>query len=119
MSGGRPTKYSEEMLSKANDYLHNYAEKGDAVPIMAGLACELGVSKKTLYTWGELHEPFLHTLEAIQAAQERKLASGGLEGAFQPTIAKLMMANHGYSEKQEVKHSGGVNVSIDSDDAEL
>ena len=104
--GGRPTKYNADMLAKAQDYVVNYADHGDAVPTVAGLACELQVTKSTVYLWGETHKQFSDTLDAIQQAQERKLASGGLDGSFQPTIAKLMLANHGYHEKQQLEHSG-------------
>mgnify|MGYP001061479472 CR=1 FL=1 len=113
MAGGRPTKYNRNILKKAKEYLENYAECGDAVPSAAGLACELGVSKASIYKWGDEHQEFSYTLQAIQAMQERKLASGGLTGAFQPTIAKLMLANHGYHEKQDIDHGGKLDVSIE------
>ena len=110
MAGGRPTKYSKAMLDKARDYLENYASYGDVVPTAAGLACEMGVSKATVYLWGAEHPEFSDTLQAIQAMQERRLTSGGLDSTFQPTIAKLMLANHGYHDKQDTQLSGGVEV---------
>lgn len=99
MAGGRPTKYSTAMLKQAHAYTENYKALGDIVPTAAGLACELGVSKRTVYTWAEEHPEFSHTLQIVQAMQERKLTSGGLDGTFQPTITKLMLANHGYHDK--------------------
>ncbi|MEN7471298.1 terminase small subunit, partial [Providencia stuartii] len=41
---------------------------------------------------------------SIKTLQENRLINKGLIGEFNPTITKLMLANHGYSEKQEVDH---------------
>ena len=110
MAAGRPSKYNASMLEKAQHYLKNHKEYGDPVPIVAGLACELEVNKSTLYEWAKHHRAFSDTLKAIQDQQERRLASGGLDGSLQPTIAKLMLANHGYHDKQDTQLSGGVEV---------
>jgi hypothetical protein len=112
MAGGRPTKYNKQMLDKARDYIQNHALYGDVVPIAAGLAGELGVTKVTLYEWAKHHLEFSNTLQALQEAQERKLTSGGLSNTFQPTIAKLMLANHGYHDKQEVTGADGQPLSM-------
>jgi len=106
MAAGRPTKYNKAMLDKARGYLNHYEDCGDAVPTAAGMACELSVNKSTLYEWAKHHEDFSDTLDRMQSIQERKLSSGGLTGDFQPTIAKLMLANHGYHEKLDSQISG-------------
>lgn len=103
MAGGCPTKYSKDKLKTAIHYIENYKESPyeDAVPTVAGLAVALKVSKKTVYNWADVPEntEFLHTVERLSTGQERNLVNGGLTGAFNPTITKLMMHNHGYSEK--------------------
>ena len=114
MGAGRPTKYNKDTIQKALEYIENHKNYGDPVPIAAGLACELGVSKKTLYNWADEHKDFLHTLDLLQSKQERMLAGGALEGELQATIAKLMLANHGYSDKQEqkIEHDGGLELVV-------
>ncbi|MDF7480882.1 DNA-packaging protein, partial [Proteus mirabilis] len=47
--------------------------------------------------------------DGIMAFQEMKLINSGLAGDFNATITKLMLANHGYSEKQEVDHTSSDN----------
>ena len=47
---------------------------------------------------------FLDTLELIKSRQEVELINKGLKGEFNASIAKLMLANHGYSEKQTLDH---------------
>ena len=82
------------------------------MPSHAGLCCYLGVVKSTIYEFckveNDLGREFSNTLEAIKVKQERMLLSGGLLSTYNPQITKLMLSNHGYSDKQEVEHSGNV-----------
>jgi len=48
---GRFVFYSEEYLTKTKHYTDNFAEFGDKVPSIDGLALALGISLKTLYDW--------------------------------------------------------------------
>ncbi|ENZ0174709.1 DNA-packaging protein [Providencia stuartii] len=106
---GRPSKFAES-LAKAKEYLMGgYETVGDVIPSVAGLACYLGVSRKTVYEWVKESTDLSDTLEGILAMQENKLINKGLNGDFNPTITKLMLANHGYSEKQEVDHKSSDN----------
>lgn len=99
---GRPGKFAGS-LEKAKEYLMGgYETVGDVVPSVAGLACYLGVTRKSIYEWAKQSEELSDTLEGIQALQENRLINKGLTGDFNATISKLMLANHGYSDKQEV-----------------
>lgn len=100
-TAGQPTKYSKAKLEKAIDYITNYADYEDVIPSVAGLAVVLEVSKKTLYNWAEVEEnsEFLHALSRLATNQERRLLNGGLSGSYNPTITKLILTNHGYSDK--------------------
>ena len=104
MAGGRPSKYSEELLEKARDYADNFEEYGDLIPTVAGLACELKVSRETIYDWAshEDKKEFSDIVCDIMSSQERKLVNGGIGNTFNAMITKLMLSKHGYSEKQEI-----------------
>lgn len=107
---GRPTKYTDEIQAKADHYASGgFCECGDVVPSRAGLALELNVSRETLTNWAEAHPDFLGTLERLSWLQERISLNGGLKGDLNSTIVKLLLANHGYSDKveQDVKSSDG------------
>ncbi|OAT34876.1 DNA-packaging protein [Proteus myxofaciens] len=107
---GCPSKLTNELIAKAKEYLYGgYKEnEGQVIPSIAGLACYLGIARSTVYEYGkqdsELGREFSDTLDGIMAFQEMKLINSGLAGDFNATITKLMLANHGYSEKQEVDH---------------
>ena len=129
-TGGRPTLYSSAMQQAAEDYLAGFGFEGDGtikragemkevVPTVSGLSLYLGVNKTTLYEWAETHTDFSNTLQEIKERQHSMLLSGGLTKTYDSAITRLMLANHGYSDKQQVEHSGGVTVVFDSDDAKL
>lgn len=107
---GRPTLLTNEIKEKAWEYIdwfmsdeaQDMENNLEVIPSMAGLAIFLGVSRRALYLWRDKDDEFMHTLEALQNAQESILINNGLKGKFNPTISKLALANHGYSDKQEV-----------------
>lgn len=104
---GRPTDYNEELQARADEYVvGGYVECGDVVPSAAGLACELNIARSSMYLWAERHEAFSDTLDRLKQTQERLLLSGSLSGQHNATIAKLMLHNHGYSDKQSQEVSG-------------
>ena len=100
---GRPSEYNPDMVTFALQYAVNYAQYGDPVPSIAGLACELGVAKQSIYNWAAKHRDFMDALNIIACAQERRAVAGGLTGEFNPAITGKVLANHdGYSEKQSL-----------------
>lgn len=106
MTAGRPTQYSDNILKKAKEYIESCQDtkKEVRLPKSEGLALYLGVTRKTLYNWADEHEEFLHILEKINQSQVEKLIDNGLAGKYNATIAKLVLAKHGY--KDQVGLSG-------------
>lgn len=103
MAGGRPTDYGQHVLDITEDYIENFKETyDDAIPSIAGLACVLKVSKSTVYLWRDNHPQFSDMLYQLLAKQERQSLNGGITGTFNPTITKLVLAKHGYSDAATV-----------------
>jgi hypothetical protein len=104
----RPTKYNDEMQEKADAYLEKY-KTDSVVPSAIGLSLYLDISDSTLYDWKDKHDAFSRTLEKIKKRQASELINKGLTSEFNPTIVKLMLHNHGYSDKveQDLKSSDG------------
>lgn len=112
---GRPTDYSPEMLARAEAYLQECQDEeveregrnADHVvykikaklPTKGGLARFLGVHRDTLYEWAKLHPEFSDVMESLAAEQEDRLINSGLSGDYNPTIAKVLLTKHGYSDK--------------------
>ena len=110
MITGRPTKLTDALIEKAAKYATNdYMLQGEVIPTIEGLAVFLNVSRKTLYNWKAENEEFLHILDDLMARQAKELLSNGLRGDFNPTITKLILTKHGYSDRveQDVTSSDG------------
>lgn len=126
-AGGRPIEYSEETLTKAREYIQSCideeyefhktrGEKSDSyeekirtkLPKIEGLALYLKVSRDTIYDWEKKYKQFSDMLEELRQLQAQRLIDGAMSGRYNPTIAKLLLAKHGYVEKseQEIDHKG-------------
>ena len=108
---GRPSIFNQEMIERAQEYVWFFQQPKSAeemendvevIPSVAGLALYLGVARSTLYEWGKQNKDFSDTLASLQDVQEVSLLNGGLRGRFNAQISKLALANHGYSDKQEI-----------------
>lgn len=112
MAGGHPTLYSQEMVENAKAYLlsaddfHTTNGKLQVrMPTKGGLAFHLKVSRDTLYEWASIHPEFSDIMEELSSKQEARLINNGLSGDYNPTIAKVLLTKHGYSDKQEIDHT--------------
>lgn len=98
---GRPTKYTDDVPQKLRDYINGgYLLLGHAIPSVVGFACHVGVHKQTLQDWAKdpEHEDFSTTFALLGMHQENTLLNGGLKNELNPTITKLALSNHGYSD---------------------
>lgn len=120
------TTYSAAMLAKAKAYVASYKSQRieersggplseEAVPTIAGLALHLGKSRPTIYNWAKEkgRDAFKAVLEEIELMQEVHLVTGGLRGDFNPSVAKMMLGRHGYSDatKSEVDDHGSAALA--------
>ena len=107
MPAGRPTDYRPSMVDAARSYIERHEEFDDPVPTVAGLACVLGVTRETCYSWSrdEKKPEFSDILKELAQRQERVLIRNGLLGAFNAPISKMMLTKHGYSDKVENDHT--------------
>ena len=115
MSGGRPTKYCDEIVKQARDYITNYESHDHAMPSIVGMAIVLKVSKSTLYDWADQEgNAFSDILDECMDNQELTLFNNALTNKFNPTIAKLALGKHGYHDKADntLAGPGGTPVQI-------
>lgn len=123
----RPIEYSEEILRKAEEYLRSCedeeVERGTddrpvyamkvKLPSIEGLARYLEIARSTIYKWKETYPEFSDILEDLLSEQSEKLINNGLSGDYNPTITKLILTKHGYTDKQETDvTSGGKPIPI-------
>ena len=104
-AGGRPTKYTPELLEECHRYLTDY----NTLPSIAGLAVRLGIARETLQAWARDNdkEEFSHIYTQLLAKQEDELIRNGLMGHFNASITKMILTKHGYSDKVDATSSDG------------
>jgi hypothetical protein len=112
--GGRPTRYTPELLEKAATYIHKYMEDGSVIPSASGLALFLGINRSTLYEWSNNPEKqeFSDILSEIHFRQEQLLINNGLTGDFNSAITKLALGKHGYHDKVDSSLTGADGGAI-------
>jgi hypothetical protein len=115
----RPTKLTKELTEKAATYITETKMGGlfyGDLPTVAGLSIFLDVARDTLYEWAKLDTPlgreFSDTMERVSAEQEYKLIGKSLKGEYNSTISKLLLGNHGYSDRSEVKEKSEQTVTV-------
>jgi len=124
--GGRPPKYSKEILDKTREYIdlctdgyevierpkiENGIDKGTElfrkekikIPTIEGLAFFLKIHKDTIYEWRKEvdKKEFSELIEDLLAKQADQLINKGLSGDYSPVIAKVLLTKHGYADKIE------------------
>ena len=101
----RPRLLTPELQEKAEQYLTAWEAEGDVIPSIAGLALFLGVNRSSIQLWAkgedEACDQFSGTLDRLMHMQERITLNKGLTGDFTAPISKLVLHNHGYSDKAE------------------
>lgn len=122
MSGtGRPSEYDESFIDNVDAYLAERQDSGTTVqlPTLEGFAHYIGFNKTTLYEWEKAHEAFSNALDRIRLEQRERLMNKGLSGAYNPTIAKLILSsNHGMAERTESKNTTTIDQSKVEDKAD-
>jgi hypothetical protein len=98
----RPSKYNATILEKAEDYIKNYIKYGDEIPMIDGLALELGIHRDTVNDWEKKYPEFSDIVRTLMTHQGRKLMNGSLTGEFKERTATLALSsNHGLVAKTE------------------
>ncbi|MFA6569800.1 MAG: terminase small subunit [Bacteroidota bacterium] len=102
---GRPTKYSNSVISRAKHYTETRLKDGD-FPTIEGLALELGVSARTLYGWETEHPEFFQTMDTLRDAQKHMLIRNALFNRYNARMAIfLLKASHGLSDAPPPIHA--------------
>ena len=112
---GRPIEFNNSVTERAKEYLTHCVDTVDSeligklkvkLPSIEGLSNFLDIDYTTIYDWKKKYPEFSHIVDKVKHAQFEKLVDNGLAGSYNASIAKLMLTKHGYSEKQEIEHSG-------------
>lgn len=126
MPAGRPPEYTEEIVTKARQYIDSCFDfiddpetkvKSVKIPTIEGLAVALKIHRDTIYAWEKEKgkELFSDILAELRAKQANALINNGLAGNYNPTIAKVLLTKHGYREGTEHTGADGAPLKITFD----
>ena len=99
----RPTKLTEELITKAREHVNSFDVSAyTLLPTIEGLALELKINRDTIYQWEKENDEFSDIVSEIREKQAQKLIQLALAGKYNASIAKLILSGkHGYVEKTE------------------
>lgn len=124
----RARLYIEECEDSETDYHKTRGEKSDGyerlvkvkLPTVEGLSLYLEVARSSIYLWKDQDEEFSDIIDILLQKQANALINKGLSGDYNPTIAKVLLTKHGYTEKIETDiTSKGEKLNITSAHVEI
>lgn len=113
--GGRPTKYTPELLKKARAYAENHKVAGDRlIPTVEGLALYCDIRRSTLYDW--CNDPdkweFSDIVDKVVCKQTVDVIDGCLTGEMKESTGGKLLGKQGYTNTHQVD-----NISSDGSSA--
>ena len=107
LAGLEPAFTDEQAHLKVIEYWNSRIETGEErIPTAEGLANYMGITSKTIQKYKNDKVRFKHfgvSYAILLNSQVVELINGGLSNKMNSNIVKLMLHNHGYSDKSEVK----------------
>jgi hypothetical protein len=100
MAGGRPKKYTDELIAELLTSIHEYTANTE-IPILKEWCVSVGVPSTHVYDFEEFSEPIKVLIDKKEAALERK----ALDGEVNTTMAVFSLKQLGWSDRQQVEHS--------------
>ena len=113
MPAGRPLKFQrvQELQDRIDSYFSECEAKGKVVSV-TGLALYLDTSRETLLDYQEKPE-FSDAIKKAKLRCENWVEEGALSNKVNATSAIFNLKNNfGWKDKQEMEHSGGVQINI-------
>lgn len=117
MPAGRPSKYDPAFCDMARESMRNGFSK-------TATAGSLGVCKATFDNWCAEYPEFLGAVKDGEALRTLKLETDLLSSPDGPTVTSRIFALKNaapdeWRDKQQVEHSGGFTVTLESDAEKL
>lgn len=118
LEGREPAYTDEDARKKLIEYYEIKVEQGGKVPTAEGLANYMGISSDTVQNYlkkTDEYKQFIVSYRIIMNIQADTIIQGGLKNEYNANIAKLMLFNHGYTDKTQVDQKIKAEIETKSD----
>jgi len=108
MPGGRPPKYTPELLAQLVESFESYIDDTE-IPILKEWCVANKVPANHIYDYPEFGESIKRCVDKKEVALERS----ALEGRVNVSMAIFSLKQLGWRDKQEFDHSGELRVTVE------
>ncbi len=121
----RPLEYWEHIITKSREYLDLHCSDKEIdseewhktklvvrLPSIEWLCLYLKIHRSTCYDWKEKYPEFSDIIEELMQSQAFALLNNWLSGNYNPTIAKVILTKHWYTDKVETKNENTWEITI-------
>lgn len=118
LSGREPAYTDEAAKQKLIEYYEIKVEQEAKVPTAEGLANYMGITSDTIQNYlnkTDEYKQFIVSYRIIMNVQADTIIQGGLKNEYNANIAKLMLFNHGYTDKTQVDQKIKAEIESKSD----
>jgi hypothetical protein len=112
-AGRKPLFKNKEELELKLDAYKQYLLESEKPPTIAGLAYYTGIDRQTIYNYSEKDE-FFDTLKEFRQFIMMNYEELAIEKGNGGIV--FLLKNYGYTDKQEVEHSGELSQVVIVDD---
>jgi hypothetical protein len=107
--GGRPPEWTEDRISELGDALEAWAQKPSAFYLETFCSLHRTYPQR-LSEFAEKNAKFAESLKVAKASCAAHLADATAAGKIPTAFGIFALKQRGWSDKQEVKHTGAVTV---------
>jgi len=105
--GGRPLKWTEEKANELAEKLEAWSQQDDS-RFLESFCKEFHTYPQKLSELAKISEKFNEALKTAKAACAANMANITMMGACPPAFGIFALKQHGWTDKQEIAHSGEV-----------
>jgi hypothetical protein len=106
----RPREWTEERIEELRLDLEEYSDDPDFCHMCLWHA-RTSTYRDLLPTFIERNSAFSDTLKAAKAKAEAHTMTKGANGTMNPTICVFTQKQHGWTDRQEIEHSGSLGIT--------
>lgn len=107
--GGAPKVWTLAVIESLAVELESWASAPGSM-FLASFCRDNGTHRQRLYEFAKENEKFADALKKAENACEANIAEGTADGAIPPAFGIFGLKQRGWTDKAEVKHTGGITI---------